>query len=187
MIDESQVAIGSERSTKQDHANETDRSMKETREVIAHDTIHTSAAKEQSTKIPIALHVVWLFLGRDTVDRSFQLLVLMFCHCDRLYWRAIAVNWADILYCSARTFRYLLFYDETTPNYHHIHREIQRRASGPTHTSLSRAIDVCHCLHVCLLAYSVFFCASRPISECYLCLSCWMCNYSLKIVRLCQS
>lgn len=55
---------------------------------------------------------------------------------------------------------------------------------------------VCVRVHVCLfsaavvlvllpllLPYSVFCCASHSFSECYLCLSCSMCNYSTKFVR----
>lgn len=52
-----------------------------------------------------------------------------------------------------------------------------------------RTLNVCInivCLLLCCfvtVSYSVFFNASRPIGECYLCLNRSMCNYSTNIVR----
>lgn len=48
--------------------------------------------------------------------------------------------------------------------------------------SMFRTLRMCVCVFVHLLAYSVFCSASRTISECYLCLSCSMCNNYSKVI-----
>lgn len=53
-------------------------------------------------------------------------------------------------------------------------------AQAQTCTIVVRTLHVCWLL---LNVFCVFFYASRPIGECYLCLSRSMCNYSTKFVR----
>lgn len=55
-----------------------------------------------------------------------------------------------------------------------------RSAQAQTCTIVVRTLHVCRLL---LNVFRVFFYASRPIGECYLCLSRSMCNYSTKFVR----